>query len=108
MALAAFAICGCNEPAQVSGPEFVAMLNRNPESMRSTEFVGVRDGQAVLKVTTMSLVNQRRWSDTFFVTAVTNLPKDFLNSVSAPFRRESDYEPTASAVDVATRAARED
>ena len=77
--------CGCDKPKEVSGAEFAAMLKRNPESMRVTRFVGVRgDGMALLKVSQMSLVNKSKWTDAYYVTAVTNLPKDFPYPLPVP------------------------
>lgn len=85
MAVLATALCGCNEPTRVSGAEFTAMLKRNPESMRSTQFIGVRDdGMAILKVSEMSLTDKRKWKETFFVTPMTNLPPDFPYPLPVP------------------------
>ena len=78
MALLAMVSTGCNEPTTVSGAQFTAMLRRAPESMRTTQFVGIRgDGMAILKVSEMSSANNRKWKETYFITAITNLPPDF-------------------------------
>ena len=71
-------LAGCNEPKTVTGEEFMAMHARNPESMRHTEFMGVKDGKAALKVSKMSIVNKKKWQDSFFVTEATNLPADWV------------------------------
>lgn len=85
VAVLATALCGCNEPTRVSGTEFTAMLRRDPESMRSTQYIGIQaDGMAVLKVSEMSLTNPRKWKETLYVTPVTNLPPDFPYPLPVP------------------------
>ena len=74
----AFALAGCNEPKQVTCQEFMAMHARNPETMRHTEFVGSKDGKAILKVSEMSLVNKKKWNDSYFVTDIKNLPDEWV------------------------------
>ena len=74
----AFVLSGCNEPNQVTGQEFMAMHARNPETMRQTEFVGVRDGKAILKVSEMSLANKKKWKESYFVTDIENLPDEWV------------------------------
>ncbi len=71
-------LAGCTEPKTVTGEEFMAMHARNPESMRHSQFMGVKDGKAVLKVSEMSIVSKKKWKDTYFVTDATNLPADWL------------------------------
>lgn len=71
-------LTGCNEPKQITGQEFMEMLARNPESMRCTKFVAVKDDKAILKVSEMSTLNQKKWKDTYFITSVDDLPKDWL------------------------------
>ena len=77
-------LCGCNKPTEISGAAFTTMLKRPPETMRSTQYVGISDGKAVLKVSKMSLVNKSKWNDTYFVTPVDNLPKDFPYPIPVP------------------------
>jgi hypothetical protein len=74
----AFTLAECNEPKQVTGQEFMTMHARNPETMRHTEFVGVKDGKAILKVSEMSLVNKKKWNNSYFVTDSKNLPVDWV------------------------------
>jgi uncharacterized lipoprotein YajG len=71
-------LSGCKEPESISATEFQAMLERNPESMRHTEFLGVKDGKAFLKVSTMSSYNQEKWTDEIFSTDASKLPADWL------------------------------
>ncbi len=59
------------------------MLARNPESMRHTEFVGLKDGKACLKVSTMSTLNSKKWTEEYFVTEADQLPKEWLESQKA-------------------------
>jgi len=108
MAVLATALCGCKEPTRVSGAEFTAMLKRNPESMRSTQFIGVRDdGMAILKVSEMSLTDKRKWKETFFVTPMTNLPSDFPFPLPVPAplhdRKNKDTEQSAAPLPSAPR-----
>jgi hypothetical protein len=83
----AFALAGCNEPKQVTGQEFMAMHARNPETMRHAEFVGVKDGKAILKVSDMSLVNKRKWNDSYFVTDTEDLTDEWIEK-NTPSPRE--------------------
>lgn len=69
---------GCKDSEAVSATEFQAMLERNPESMRHNEFIGVKDGNAFLKVSTMSSYNQKKWTDEIFTTDASKLPNDWL------------------------------
>jgi len=71
-------LSGCKDSEAVSATEFQAMLERNPESMRQTEFMGVKDGKALLKVSTMSSYNQKKWTDEFYSTDASKLPNDWL------------------------------
>ena len=83
----AFALAGCNEPKQVTGQEFMAMHARNPETMRHSEFVGVKGGKAILKVSEMSLINKKKWQDSYFVTDIENLPDEWAEK-NTPSSRE--------------------
>lgn len=76
--LVTVSLSGCKDPEAVSATEFQAMLERNPESMRHTEFMGVKDGKAYLKVSTMSSYNQKKWADELYSTDASKLPKDWL------------------------------
>jgi len=76
--LITLSLSGCKDPEAVSATEFQAMLERNPESMRQTEFMGVKDGKALLKVSTMSSYNQKKWTDEFYSTDASKLPNDWL------------------------------
>ncbi len=78
IALVAFSMTGCDEAKDVSASEFQAMLARNPESMRHTEFVGVKEGKAYLKVSTMSTINPKKWTEEYFLTDVDQLPEEWL------------------------------
>ena len=76
----AFFLTGCDDTRQVTGQEFQAMLARNPESMRSTQYLGVKDGKAYLKVSEMSLLRKNEWRDTYYATEAANLPPAWLET----------------------------
>jgi len=76
--LITLSLSGCKDPEAVSATEFQAMLERNPESMRQTEFMGIKDGKALLKVSTMSSYHQKKWTDEFYSTDASKLPNDWL------------------------------
>jgi uncharacterized lipoprotein YajG len=88
--LVAVCLTGCNEPEEVSATEFQAMLERNPETMRHTEFMGVKDGKAILKVSTMSSYNQEKWSDELFFTDASKLPSEWLDKQDIQSKRKSE------------------
>ena len=68
-------LAGCRAPRELSAEEFMALHARNAETMRHSEFMGVQNGKAVLKVSTMSLVNRQKWKTSYFVTDVEKLPE---------------------------------
>ena len=78
IALLSFCMTGCDEAKEISASEFQAMLARNPESMRHTEFVGVKHGKAYLKVSTMSTLNPKKWTEEYFLTDAKKLPEEWL------------------------------
>jgi len=79
LALMAVVIAGCDDVQEVSEKEFQAMLAAcTPEAMRHTEFVGVKDGNACLKVSTMSIMNPQKWTEEYFVTNSDQLPVEWI------------------------------
>ena len=71
-------MAGCDDFKRVSASEFQAMLARNPESMRHTDFIGQRGDKAYLRVSTMSTLNPERWTEELLVTDAEELPKEWL------------------------------
>ena len=70
---------GCDqEPKEVTAVEFRQMLERNPESIRHTELVGVKDGNAILKVEEINVLNNSDWKTSYYFTTATDLPKAWL------------------------------
>ena len=77
-------LVGCEEAKAVSADEFRAMLAGNPESMRHTEFVGVRDGKAYLKVHRMAISSaKQRWEVELYSTDASQLPAVWLAEQTA-------------------------
>ena len=48
------------------------------QSMRHTEFIGVRDGKAILKVEEMSILDKSDWEISHYYTTATDLPEAWL------------------------------
>lgn len=65
---------GCDSPKQVSGAEFIAMLESGPHTMHHFELMGVRDGKVILKKSSLSVVSNK-WKESYFCTPLTELPE---------------------------------
>ncbi len=58
-------LCGCAGPRRVSATEFqqeYAGIGQ-PQTMHTITYLGQRGGRAFLRRRSMSLVNQKKWSD---------------------------------------------
>ena len=71
---AAVMFMGCAGPKQVSGQEFVSMLESGPHTMHHHELVGVQDGKVILKKSSRSVVSNK-WKDSYYTTDVADLPE---------------------------------
>jgi len=88
--LAAAIMVGCKEqPTTVSPSEFTKLADTPIGPMIYTEFVGVKDGQAILLVSRMSTLSKSRWNNTIYTTDVTKIDPDVLKRLKAkpkPYR----------------------
>ena len=73
---------GCSSPDHVSVTDFkkeYAMVGQ-PQSMRNVSYLGVRDGRAILKVSSMPLVGSE-WQDRTIYVRVSELDEAFVRSL---------------------------
>lgn len=77
-------ILASQEAKAVDPKTFMALLERNPESMRHTQFLGVQDGLAILKVSTMSLFNQKDWKVSYVTTPLNQMPDTWIQKHPVP------------------------
>ena len=80
-------LSGCNEPKQVSGADFQHELDlRNAQTMVASEYLGEKDGKVFLRRKTMSLIDQKKWSEEIWFTEKNNLDDSFIERL----RMEAD------------------
>jgi len=63
---------------KVTAEEFQAMLARDLETMKYSEFIGVNDGKAYMKVLSMSTMEQKDWKEKYYYTDAQDLPEEWL------------------------------
>jgi hypothetical protein len=81
---------GCNEqPKQVSPDEFTRLAVAPIATMVYSEFAGVKDGKAILRVSRMSSYRKSKWKDTVYVTDAAKLDAEVLKKLRSrpkPYR----------------------
>ena len=81
--LAALSLCGCTGPKHVSPAKFKAQyaVVGQPGTMRTAEYLGQRDGRAFIRVSSMSTLNQKKWSDEVIYVELAELEPAFRDSL---------------------------
>jgi hypothetical protein len=88
---------GCSGPEHISVAEFkreYAMVGQ-PQSMKSVEFLGVRDGSAFLKIRSMPILGSK-WKERLVYVELTEVDAGFRESLAK--RPNQSPEPTVMSV----------
>ncbi len=81
--LLATLLCGCAEPDHVSATEFKKQfaIVGQPETMHTSTYLGLRDGRAFIRVSSMSTISQKKWSDRVIYVELSELDPTFRDSL---------------------------
>lgn len=75
-------VSGCNGPRHVSPAEFQRQYRwvDQPQTMHDVDYLGQRDGQAFIRVSSMSTVSQK-WSDEIICVELNELDPEFRDTL---------------------------
>lgn len=79
------ALLGCTGPEHVSPAEFkseYAMIQQL-QTMKSVTYLGQKDGNAYIRISSMSLYDPKKWHDKIIYVALAELDPAFVNALPA-------------------------
>jgi hypothetical protein len=72
------------EPSHISAKKFQEQYRLgHMQTMKDSEFLGQKDGQAYLRIKSMSLTDPKQWSEQIVYVKLSELDKDFRDKLPA-------------------------